>query len=125
MDKRKQWESVVAILSGLLLCYWIRHAKGWLIAATLIGFLTLLIPALAQALHWGWTRLTLLLGGISGKVLLTVAYVFILLPMSFIARRWGTMTFRRKPGGGNGSVGGTYFKEPRHTYTKEDLMNPW
>jgi hypothetical protein len=119
MDKGKQWESIVAILTGLIVCYWLKRANGWLVAAMLIGILSLLIPAVAQGIHWGWSKLALLLGSVSGKVLLTLVYVFILLPLAFIARNWGTMTYRRKAGGS------TYFKERNHRYQKEDLINPW
>lgn len=119
MDRSKQWETLVAILSGLIILYWLKHYDGLLIAAAVTGILSLLVPAVAAGIHRGWTRLSMLLGGISGRVLLTVIYVFILLPLCFFARLTGKLTLRLKPGGDS------YFKLRNHTYTKEDLTYPW
>jgi len=119
MDRSKQWETVVVILTALIVLFWIKHGNGWLIAAAATGIVCLLAPAVAGGLHWGWTRLSLLLGAVSGKILLTIVYVFILVPLAFFARRAGKLTMRMKPGGDS------YFKSRNHTYSKEDLIHPW
>jgi hypothetical protein len=119
MDRSKQWETLVAILSGLIIVYWWKRADGWLIAAAVTGVLSLLVPGVAGGIHWGWTKLSLLLGKVSGTILLTVVYILILTPLSFFARRIGKLTVRMKPGGVS------YFKTRDHSYSKQDLIHPW
>ena len=119
MDRSKQWETLVVILSGLIVLYWFKRHDGLLIAAAGIGIVSLLVPAVAGAIHRGWMGLSLVLGEISGKVLLTIVYLFILVPLSLFARRTGKLGLRMKPGGDS------YFKSRNHTYRKEDLIEPW
>jgi hypothetical protein len=119
MDRSKQWETLVAILSGLIILYWFKHYNGLLIAAALTGTLSLLVPAIGGGIHWGWTKLADVLGWVSGKAVLTVVYLFILLPLALFARLTGKLTLRLKPGGDS------YFKSRDHTYTKDDLTHPW
>jgi hypothetical protein len=119
MDKSKQWETLVAILSGLVIVYWWKRTDGWLVAAAVIGVFSLLVPAIAGWIHVGWTKLSLLLGKVTGAILLTMVYVLILVPLSFFARRFGKLGIRMKPGGES------YFKSRGHRYSKQDLVHPW
>lgn len=117
--KQKSFESVLAIVVALVAIYWFRRANGWLLAALAIGLSALLFPAAARAIHWAWTRLSLLAGDVSGKLLLSLVYILVLVPLSFLARRFGGAGLRRKAGGT------TYFTERNHRYKKDDLMHPW
>ncbi len=119
MDKSKQWETLVAILSGLVIVYWWKRTDGWLVAAAVIGVFSLLVPAIGGWIHLGWTKGSLLLGKVTGAILLTMVYVLILVPLSFFARRFGKLGIRMKPGGES------YFKSRDHRYSKQDLVHPW
>ena len=117
--KQKSFESVLVIVLGLILIFYFRRSNGWLLAALLIGSVAVIFPTAAHLIHRVWTRLSLLLGEISGKVLLTLTYILILIPLSFLARRFSKSGLRRKPGGS------TYFTERNHRYKEEDLLHPW
>lgn len=119
MDKSKQSETLVVIMTGLLVVYWFKRSEGWLLAAGLLGIVAVLVPAVAGAIHWGWMKLSVLLGDLSGKILLSVVWLFVLVPLSFFARRMGKLGLRMKAGGD------TYFTARNHTYSKEDLVHPW
>src|ERR1700733_848050 len=119
MDKSKQMETLVVLELGLIVLYLIKRWEGLLVAALVIGIASLLAPPVARAVHWGWSRLTMLLGEVSGRVLLTLAWLFVLLPLALTARLTRRTVIRRKPGGD------TYFKERNHLYEKEDLVHPW
>ncbi len=119
MDKSKQWETILVIVLGLVVVYWFKRWNGWLVAALAIGFFSLLIPAVAGGIYRGWDRLSLLMGEVSGKLLLTLVYILILLPLSLLAKWKGRSAIRRK----NGGI--TYFPERNHLYRKEDLGQPW
>ncbi len=119
MDKSKKTETLLVIVLGCVALY---LAKRWsiiLVAALVIGLAGLLVPAARDGVHWGWMKLSEGLGWVSGKVILTVMYFLVLVPLAFFARRRGKIGLRLKPGAGS------YFKERDHLYTKEDMVNPW
>lgn len=107
------------IVLGLTVAYWLKRANGLLLAAILIGLAGLFVPMAARGIHWAWMGLSRILGAISGRVLLTLVYVLVLVPLSFLARRLGKISMNVKPGGA------TYFITRNHTYTKEDIQHPW
>lgn len=110
---------MLVLVLGLILLYWFKRRDGWLIAALAIGGVSLVVPAAARWVHWGWSRLSLLMGEISGRLLLTLVYILLLLPLSLLARWFGRSGIRRSPGGNS------YFADRSHSFDKEDLMHPW
>lgn len=119
MDKSKQLETTLALVLGFVVLYWLKRWDGWLAAALAVGFVCLLAPPVARAIDRAWRRLSLLIGNLSSKVLLTLVYILLLLPLSLAAKWGGRSGIRRKPGGS------TYFTDRNHTYDKEDLIHPW
>ncbi len=119
MDKTKHLETVLVIVLAMMMVYWFKRYNALLLCAILTGLAAVLVPAVAGAIHWFWAKLSDILGSVSGRILLTVTYVLVLLPLSFLAKRFGKTTIRTKAGGNS------YFKERNHTYRKEDMSNPW
>jgi len=119
MNKSKQYETVLVIVLGLIVVYFLSHVRGWLVAALSTGLVSLLVPAVARVIARVWSRLSLLLGEVSGRVLLTVVWVVVLLPLAGLARLFGHAGLRRK------KAAGSYFTERNHRYEKEDLIHPW
>lgn len=119
MEKNKQWETILVIVLGLVAVYWFKRHNALLVAALVIGVSALLAPGVAGGIHWCWMKLSEGLGAVSGRVLLTVVYILVLIPLSFFARRLGKLNLRLKPGGKS------YFKERDHIYSKEDFLHPW
>jgi hypothetical protein len=119
MDKSKQYETVLVVVLGCIVVYLFSHARWWLPAALSIGLLALLIPAVAWGIDLVWTKLSQLLGEVSGRVLLTIVYILLLVPLAVLARVFGHAGLRRK------KTAGSYFTERNHRYEKEDLIHPW
>ena len=119
MDKKKHLETLLVIVLGCIAAYWVRRSDIFLAAALLTGVSGLLLPKVAQGIYWGWMKLSELLGWVSGKLLLTVIYILILMPLSFFARRLGKITLRLT------RSAGSYFKDRSHKYTREDFLHPW
>ena len=119
MDKTKQLETALVIVLGLVVIYWFKRHNALLAAAIVVGVSALLVPAAAQGIHWCWMQLSRIMGAVSGRVLLTLVYVLVLLPMAMVARWSGKGNLRMKGGGPD------YFKSRNHLYVKEDLEHPW
>jgi Ca2+/H+ antiporter len=119
MDKSKQWETILVIVLGFVVVYWFKRWNGWLIAALAVGGISLLSPPVAGGIHRAWNRLSMVMGEVSGKLLLTLVYILVLLPLSLVARWKGRSDIRRKSGGAS------YFTERHHHFIKEDLRDPW
>lgn len=118
MDTRvKHLETVLVIVLGLLVFYWIFDTKYLLWAAFGIGFVGVFIPYLAGKIHWAWMKLAHMLGYVMSKVMLTLVYTLVVVPMGIFSRKKITMRLKQ----GNSS----YFTERNYTYKKEDLENVW
>ncbi len=119
MQKDRSRETVLVIVLGLVALYWLKRKDALLLCALAIGLAALLIPSTARGIHWSWMKLSQAMGSVSGKLLLTLVYFVVLIPMSLLARWSGKISLLKKKGGG------TYFKERNHTYTKADIIHPW
>ena len=119
MDKTKRFETVLVIVLGLVVIYWFKRYNVLLLSAIFIGMAALLAPAAAKGIHWFWMKLSDMMGAVSGRVILTLIYVLVLLPLACLAKLFGKSNLRLKAGGD------TCFKDRNHIYTKEDMMNPW
>jgi hypothetical protein len=119
-QESKELDTILVIVLALVALYWFRRRNVLLLEIALgLGAVSLVLPAFRQGLHRAWMTLAKGMGAVSGRVLLTVVYVLVLVPLSFFARLSGKVTLRLKPGGPS------YFKERDHTYTKEDMSHPW
>ena len=87
--------------------------------AIVLGIAGLLAQPVALGIHWCWTMLSQALGWLSARVLLSIAYILVLIPLSVLARQLGKLGMNT--GAGNQSC----FKERNHRYVKEDLENLW
>ena len=119
MKKATQLETLLVIVLALIIFYLTTKNKYLLIVAISIGVFGLLFPSIAKAVNWIWEKLSHILGFISGKILLTLVFIIVLIPLSFVARLFNKTNLRLKPGGT------TYFKIRNHIFTKEDLENLW
>lgn len=118
-SRRKQLEALGAI--ALLLVLVARWQRSWyyVYAAAAILLAGLAWKEFAEVLRRYWMKLGEALGFVTGKVLLTIVYILIVLPLSFFARRSGKLSIRLKGGAK------TNFKYRAHVYGEEDFRNPW
>jgi hypothetical protein len=119
MQKNKPPETVIVVMLGLIAIYWFKRSDILLLSAVVIGGVSVLVPSSAKGIHWAWMRLSHVLGTVSGTVILTLVFIFLLLPLSLMAKWFGKGGIRLKSGGKS------YFKERSHKYVKEDLIHPW
>ncbi|HZE86197.1 MAG TPA: SxtJ family membrane protein [Puia sp.] len=117
--RRKQIEALAAIALFLLVLGRWQRSWNYVWAAAAIFLLGLLWKDFAEMLRAGWMKLAEGLGFVSGKIILTVVYFLVLIPIAIFARRSGKLNIRLNPDGRMG------FKVRNHRYAKEDLENPW
>lgn len=118
MDNRiKHLETIVVLVLALIVFFWVFDSKYFLWAAFGVGFIGVFIPWLAGKIHWAWMKLAHVMGYVMSKVMLTLVYSLVVVPMGIFSRK--KITMRLKPGTSS------YFTERNYTYKKEDLENVW
>jgi hypothetical protein len=118
MKRGKVLETILAFMIMLGVIYWLTKNPWWLLSAFVVGITGLLFKKPAEKICLLWEKLTAFIGAIVNKVILTVVFIFILIPLSFLSK-----AFKRKTV--SGGMGYSYFKDRNTTYTKEDLENIW
>jgi hypothetical protein len=107
MERNKHLETILVLVLACLVVFVFFHShKYWF------------IPYLAGKIHWAWMKLAHAMGYVMSKVMLTLVYVLVVVPMGVFSRKKITMQLKSS---GNTS----YFRERNYTYKKEDLENVW
>lgn len=120
MDQRKNLESCLAIVTGMVMLWFFTGWKSLLVAALLIGLTALLVPAGAALISRLWLGVAAILGKIIPVVLLVLIYFLILSPLAWLWRRFRGDPLRLKPGNA-----ASLWVTRDHTYESKDLERPW
>ena len=116
-DRPKVLETVLVIVLGMIVIYFATKSKYVLWGAIAVGVVGVFIPVWAAGIHWAWMKLAHGMGYVMGKVMLTLVYTLVVLPMSLFARKKVSVRLTAQSE--------SYFKERNYTYKKEDLENVW
>ncbi|HYC29210.1 MAG TPA: hypothetical protein VEB42_10345 [Chitinophagaceae bacterium] len=117
MERNKHLETIIVLVLALVIVYMSTHNKYWAWGALALGAIGVFIPWLAGKIHWAWMKLAHVMGYVMSKVMLTLVYVLVVVPMGIFSRK--KITLRLK------ATSASYFKERNYTYKKEDLENVW
>jgi|SRR5690606_37757089 hypothetical protein len=115
-----RFKTILVIVTGLLAIGWIFQIPALWKIATIIGAVSIFIPAIAGAIEWLWFKIALVLGWINSRILLSVIYFLFLLPIAWISR-----LFRKDPLALRRTNRLTLYTTRDHLYTKKDLENIW
>ncbi|WP_232073943.1 SxtJ family membrane protein [Spirosoma aureum] len=116
------YKANLAISTGFLALYFFFGHKAWLLYISLsVGALTLLIPALARWISFGWFKLAEGLGYVNSRILLSIVFFIFLLPIALLYR----LANRNPLSLRNGRQTGSLFVERNHTYAPKDMDNIW
>jgi hypothetical protein len=116
-DRQKHLETILVIVLGMIVIYFAAGSRYILWGAIALGLIGVFIPAIAAKIHWAWMKLAHVLGYVMGKVMLTLVYTLVVLPMSWFAKNKVSVRLKANSD--------SYFKERNYTYKKEDLENVW
>lgn len=118
-DRSKAYESVLALLLGVLLLARLHH-PAWLTVALVLTLATLLVPWLARVVAWGWISLAELIGKVVSRVLLGAVFFLVITPIGLVRRLTGHDSLQLSP-----PRNGTAFTHRAHQFVAKDLEKPW
>lgn len=112
---------MAAVLVLLILALY-RKEGGYIIAATIVHVVNMIVPQVFRPAAVVWFGLSHLLGTIMSKVVLGVIFFTVVTPIAVWRRAMGADALKLKPfKAGRGSV----MQERNHTYTAKDLEQPY
>ena len=122
MNIKKDIQSILVIVLGFLLLYFIFRWQGFLVISVVLGLPGLLSSYLRTYIVKGWEKLAKVLGFINSRIILSVIFFLILTPIALLSRLFSKdrMQLRRKR-----PEEDSYFKIREHEYGAEDFENPW
>ena len=119
MKSQKTTETILVLVLFQVVVFLFTRINGWLYGAIGLGFLALLIPAFANKVHFAWMKLATALGYVMGRILLTIVFFIVLVPLSLLSKLFSRNSIELK------AKGNTTFKERNFTYTPESFENVW
>ena len=120
MQAQDRYKTILVIVTGLLALSKIFDVGALTTAALVVGVVTIFVEAAARAIEWLWFRLAMGLGWVNSRILLSVIFFGVLLPMAWFSR-W----FRRDSLNLKRNHATSIFHTRNHRYRKEDLENIW
>jgi hypothetical protein len=120
MDRKKDLETSLVIVSGLLILFIIKKWQILLSAAILTGFTGIFLKRPASWITWFWDKIADILGKIVPKIILTIIFYMFLCPISLLSR-----VFRKAPHLGSWNKIESMWINRVYTFNKNDLKNPW
>ena len=120
MQSKKAFRTVLVIIAGFLILNLFFKSLVLLYITMGIGVLSLLIPKADEFIATWWMKLSLVLGWINSRILLSLIFIFILCPLAFVYRisRKNPLLLKKK----NLT---TSFETRIHRFEANDLENPW
>ena len=119
MQKQNKYVTILILALGLVVLYFVFKALAFLYIALSIILLSLTSATLAEKIARTWLKLGHFLGAINSKILLSLVFYCLLVPIALISRifkKKDELQLKRKPRG-------SYYKGRNHVYVAEDLEN--
>ena len=119
MNKEKRLEAILVISMFMLLLYFLKDVKVYILISFIIGLTGIFLKPVANGVSWLWLKLGVMLGAVVPKIILTVVYYVFLLPVSLLYRifKKDNLNLKRNTN--------TYWKQRNHKYISKDIENIW
>lgn len=119
MEKQNKYSTILILCLGFVAFYFVFKIVALLVLALGIILLSLASVTLAEKIARAWFKLGHFMGAINSKILLSLVFYCLLVPIALISRifkKKDELQLKRKPKG-------SYYKERNHIYVAEDLEN--
>lgn len=120
MAESDKIKAQLVIVTGLVVLYFIFKSQYFLIAAAVVGVLSIAIPVVGDLIVKVWYKIAEVLGAINGKILLSAVFFVVLFPVALISR-----IGKKNPLYLKKEEGDSVFVERNHKYTAKDLEQVW
>ena len=119
LDDKKIIEGILTVTVGLLIVHFLFDLPVLAKIALGFGLTGLFVPLLAKYIAWIWFKLSEGIGAVTSRVLLTLIFFFVLVPIAFLSRLFtkGDLQLNRKKD--------SYFTDRNHRYESKDFENVW
>jgi len=118
-QRDKELETILVWVLAAGVFYWYYKKPVFLVVAFTIGLTGLFVPFAGKIIHKYWMKLAQGMGFVTNKVILTIIFIVIVMPLGWITSKAGKSSVKLKPGGDS------YFIDRNHDFAKEDLETPW
>lgn len=119
MEKIKQKESIIAIVTGLVIIGFFFKKPLLYPIAGVIGLLSLLSGYITEKIHWLWMKIAHIMGFVMSKIILSIVFFLFLTPIAFLSKlgRKNLLQLTKSDK--------SYYSDRNHKFTKDDLENVW
>lgn len=119
MSDKKIMEGMLTVTVGLLLVGYLFDIPILSKVALGVGLVGLFIPFLAKWIAWTWFKISEGIGAVTSRILLTVTFFLVLVPIALISRLFtkGDLQLKRKDD--------SYYSDRNHEYVPKDFENVW
>jgi len=114
------YKTLLVMVTGSLVFYYFFRLDVLVYISLGIGILAIISSRIAAGIEWLWLKLAQGLGWINSRILLSVVYFLFLFPLALLRR-----IFQKETNWKLNKDKSSFYVERNHTYTKEDLINPW
>jgi hypothetical protein len=120
MDRKKNLETCLVVVTGLLIIFLFKKWDLLLFIAAAIGLIGLFFNKPSSWITWLWYKIGDILGKFVSSVILSITYFIFLFPISLLYRL--TTNDKMKIEKRNRK---TMWHERGYSYSKDDLKKPW
>ncbi|MCE7064475.1 SxtJ family membrane protein [Dyadobacter sp. CY326] len=120
MSESDKAKAQLVIVTGLVVLFFVFKSQYFLIAAAVVGVLSIAIPAAGDLIVKGWYKIAEILGAINGRILLSIVFFVVLFPVAIIAKlgKKNPLALKRE-------AKDSVFVERNHKYAAKDLEQVW
>jgi hypothetical protein len=121
IKKEKYIDTLLMLMLAMAVLYW-RAGKMWLLPVMIIaGLGGLSNRAMGEFIHTWWMKLAEYLGAIMSRVLLSVIFYIILLPVALLSKLFSKKDLLNLKKGNASSC----YVTRNHVYEAADMEHPW
>lgn len=113
-------KTLLVMITGLLVFFYFFQIDLLVYISLGIGLAAIISSRLAAGIEWLWLKFAEILGWINSRILLSIVYFIFLFPLALLRR-----VFQKETNWKLNKDKKSFYVERNHTYTKEDLINPW
>ena len=119
MKREKALEAILVITTGMLVIYLLTHRPVFLYISLTSGAIGIIFKPLAGWIAILWFKAGDMLGAVVSRVILTVVFFILLVPISFLYRLFHKDPLHLRKTDQSG------WSTRNHEYTGNDLKNIW